>query len=77
MHIDILYKSVPFLDPEKIRRNLPEFKKQKQQLLEEKLRRDEELLKTGKKKKIKKEEEASQNKIVTNKNTNLAGNSAL
>lgn len=58
MHIDILYKSVPFLDRAKIQSNLTKFKKQKQKLFEEKLRRDEELLRSGKKKKIKREEES-------------------
>lgn len=70
MHIDILYKSVPFLDRAKIQSNLPKFKKQKQKLFEEKLRRDEELLKSGKKKKIKREEESlnySQNKFGAGK----------
>ena len=66
MHIDTLYKSVPFLDREKILANLPVYKKKKQQQYEEKLRRDEELLKSGKKKKAKRDEENKQVQVKTN-----------
>lgn len=77
MHIDILYKSVPFLDRAKIQKNLLKFKKQKQQLLEEKIRRDEELQRSGKKKKMKREDDGVHNKFATNKDNGVSFTSGL